>query len=95
MNRTILIALILHLVMGLNLLYGQRSKATDKGTTLISGSFSFSNQGGDLYKGASDDRRTTITITPGAVHFISPGVGLGGELSYTSESQGEESFTTW
>lgn len=76
--------------------YGQtRSEATDKGAMLISGTASFSSQGGDLYEGFDDERLTTISIVPSVFYFVSPGLGLGADLSYNRVSQGDFSATIW
>ncbi len=85
---------ILFLLMGLSLVYGQRSAATDRDAMLVSGMVSFSTQGGDLYE-QDDDRFTTLTITPGLLYFIAPGIGLGIDYSYTRISERGTTSSSW
>lgn len=83
MNRKFFLTAILCVLVGFKFAYGQvRSEATDKGAMLVSGTFSFSSKGGDLYEGFDDDRLTTIAIVPSLFYFISPGLGVGGDLSF-------------
>ena len=71
----------------------QRSEATSRGAALISGIFSFSSQGGDLY-GGDADRFVTSTIQPNFLVFIFPGVGIGGEVSSFYQASDDASFTS-
>ena len=93
-HKTFLIAGLI-LLVGFNLAHGQAgSEATDKGSRLISGGFSFSSQGGDLY-GGSDDRLTIVSIVPSLFYFVAPGIGLGADLAFTRMSSGDDSMTSW
>lgn len=53
---------------------------TNKGSMLVSGSFSFSNSGGDVY---GIDRQTTVNFSPSFTYFIIPNLGIGGDLGLT------------
>lgn len=87
---------VIALLIGANLVHGQgRSAATKTGAQLISGTFSFSSQGGDLYMGSSDERITTISVIPGWLYYVAPGFGIGGDLTYQRISVGEFSLTQW
>jgi hypothetical protein len=82
--------------MGSGLAYGQGSVATSPSAMLLSGTISFSSQGGDLYAGGEDEARlTTLAIIPSLFYFVAPGWGIGGDLSYTRQSQRDESLTIW
>ena len=95
MNYKIYFTAVLVSLMGVSFVQGQtRSKATDQGAMLVSGMFSFSNQGGDLYS-FHDKRVSTIAIMPSLFHFGYPGIGIGGDISYNRSSYGDHSFTTW
>lgn len=96
MNRKICVIAVVILLLGSSLVQSQgRSAATDRGAVLLSGISSFSSQGGDLHEGFDGDRLTTIAAVPSLFYFIVPGIGLGGDLSYSRTSQGDFSFTTW
>lgn len=95
MNRKIYVIAVGILLLGSSLVQSQgRSAATDQGAKLVSGAFSFASQGGDLYAGG-DDRANIVTIVPSLIYFISPGIGIGGDLSYARQSQGDFSATEW
>ena len=66
------------------------SEATREGSILLSGGFAFSSQGREK----SDDRITTISLVPSMLAFVSPGFGLGGDLSLTYIGVGSSSQTT-
>lgn len=96
MNSKIFSMAAIMLLIGVNPLLGQtRSEATDSRAAIVSGMLSFSSQGGDLYGGFDDERLTTITIMPSFIYFVAPGIGIGGDLSYSRLSRGENSLTTW
>ncbi|MFQ5708536.1 MAG: hypothetical protein ACE5HO_13845 [bacterium] len=95
MKHRILVLALAASLLAVSLAFSQsRSSATAKGAALISGTASFSSQGGDLYGGGfNNDRFTTITIAPSFFHFVAPGLGLGGDVSLTYLSQGGSSLT--
>lgn len=94
-DRKFLFKLTLIMLLGFNLALGQsRNEATDKGASIISGMFSLSSQGGDLYEWEGE-RFNTFQVTPSLIYFIAPGIGLGADISYERMSQGGDSFTTW
>ncbi|MFQ5708493.1 MAG: hypothetical protein ACE5HO_13630 [bacterium] len=96
MNCKIFAFAVLLLLMGPTFVHCQTGRgATDTGAMLVSGLFSFSSQGGDLYDGFRDDRVTTIAIVPSLFYFIAPGLGIGGDLSLNRASQGDFSTTTF
>ena len=95
MKRTIFIITALILLAGLNPAQSQAGgKATSGGSKLISGALSFTSQGGDLYGGYSNERLNVVSITPSLFYFVSPGFGIGADLSYDLRSRGSSSYTT-
>lgn len=94
-NRKFLFNFVLIMLFGSSMVLGQtRSEATDKGSSIISGMFSYSSQGGDLYAW-DDERFNTFQLIPSFFYFVAPGIGLGADISYERMSQGDDSFTTW
>lgn len=71
------------------------SAAFPRGTQLVSGVLSFSSQGGDLYENFDGDGITTVSIVPSVFYFVTPSIGIGGDLSLTRQSQGDFSNTVW
>ncbi len=53
------------------------SDATREGAVLLAGGFAFSSQGYEH----SDDRSTIVSIVPSVLAFVSPGFGLGADVS--------------
>ncbi len=70
-----------------------QSYAIDKGSMLISGAFSFSSAGGDLYKDSEDNNLVTMQLNTSIGYFISPGFNLGGKVLFARASQGDQSQT--
>ena len=70
-----------------------QSPATAKGASILSGTFSFTSQGGDLYS-FGDDRFTNITIAPGFLKFVSDKIGVGGDLSLGFAAVGDNNSTS-
>lgn len=64
-----------------------QSYATDQGSVIIGGSASFMSEGGDLNGGG--DRTNTLSLNPYVLYFVSPGFGIGGDLTATRVSQGD------
>jgi hypothetical protein len=67
--------------------------AVDKKATIISGSLSFTSQGGDLFEDFDGNKATTFSFTPNINHFITKNIFFGGSLELTTESQGDYKFT--
>ncbi|MDZ7393717.1 MAG: hypothetical protein ONB25_12550 [candidate division KSB1 bacterium] len=67
---------------------------TDKGSMILFGNILLSSMGGKVYE-SDGDRLTMITATPGLIGFISPGIGIGGELLFNRAAQGKESSTAF
>lgn len=67
--------------------------ATDRGSFILGGSASFVSQGGDLYENLDGDRLNTLTLNPYLLYFITPGLGIGGELALSRASQGDSDAT--
>jgi hypothetical protein len=65
------------------------------GTTIVSGLASFSSQGGDLYEDSDGDGLTAISVVPSALYIVTAGLALGGDVSYTRQSQGDFSTTVF
>ncbi len=92
----VLILTLFIIQLGINHAPGQtRSAATEKGALILSGGFSFSNQGGDLYEDYNNESLSTLIIVPGLFYFVTPGVGLGFDVSYNRRSRGSSSYSTW
>jgi len=64
----------------INVIPSHSTFPTNKGSMLFSGSFSFSNSGGDVY---GIDRQTTVNFSPSFTYFIIPNFGIGGDLGLT------------
>lgn len=95
MKRTIFIITALILVAGLNPARSQAgSKATARGSKLISGAISFTSQGGDLYEGYNNERLNVVSVMPSLFYFVSPGLGIGADLAYDLRYRGSSSYTT-
>lgn len=63
----------------------------DKGAIQLGGGISFHSYSGDLYENSNDDGITEILMSPAFGYFIMPGLTIGGELTFGSASQGDES----
>ena len=72
-----------------------QSPATSKGASVISGMFSFTSQGGDLYSDFNDDPANTFIFSPSYYHLIVDKLGVGGDLTFNRTSQGDFSFNTF
>lgn len=66
----------------------------DKGSMILGGNVYFMTQGGDLYKNANDDSRTTLSATPQIGYFIAPSIMIGGMFEYTKFSWGDNNGNT-
>ncbi len=86
--------LLLLIVAVANCTVFSQSEATTKGAALISGMFSFTSQGGDLYE-SGDDRANTIMVSPSYLYFVDDKLAVGGALSFNRVSQGDFDFTTF
>lgn len=82
------------LLLSLPLTLSAQSYATDQGSFILGGSASYSSQGGDLYENFDGDRVNTLTLNPYLLYFVSPGLGIGGELVLSRASQGDDDLTT-
>jgi hypothetical protein len=72
-----------------------QSFPTDKGSTIIDGSFSFSNAGGELYE-RDGVKRTSIYLSPSLSYFVAPGLAFGGEVGLSGSFQeGSYNWTRW
>ena len=67
---------------------------TNTGSFLLSGSFTFSSAGGDLYE-FDGDRMMLIQFDPSFSYFVIPGLALGGKLMFEKASQGDYGTTAW
>lgn len=73
---------------------GAAENPIDKGSMILGGSVYFMTQSGDLYE-YGGDALTTIALTPSLGYFVAPSIMVGGEVSLLSQSQGDESLTSW
>lgn len=90
MYRSIILSTLI-LCAGLAPLHSQdRSDATDVGAVLASGTVAVSSQGRD-----SGDRLNIFALGTGLFTFVSPGLGLGGDLTFTTMSRGGSSSTSY
>ncbi|NTV46857.1 MAG: porin family protein [Chlorobiales bacterium] len=96
MSKKLLLLIGLFLMTCFSTSFAQsRSLATRQGSWLVTGMFSYSNQGGELYDDSRGNSVSTVWATPGVYYYISPGFGLGAELSWSNTSQGGSSNTLW
>jgi hypothetical protein len=65
----------------------------DKGSTIISGGFSFTNSSGELYEDEEGHSTTTLTLAPSVLTFVVPNFAVGGHLQLTRVSQGDANAT--
>lgn len=74
--------------LGLCSIVSGQEYAIDKKATIISGTASLMNQGGDLFEGSNGKHATTITFTPNINHFITRNFFVGGGIELSNQSQG-------
>jgi len=65
----------------------------DKGSTIISGMFSFTNSSGELYEDEEGHSVTMLNLAPSVLTFVVANFALGGQLALTRASQGDASAT--
>lgn len=63
----------------------------EKGLIEIGGNIGFSSSGGDLYKNAAGDGQSSFSFAPMGAYFLMDNLSLGGTVSYSSSSQGDNS----
>jgi hypothetical protein len=68
-----------------------QSFAVDKKASIISGSVSFTSQGGEIFEDLDGNKVTSFTFTPNFNHFITKNFFIGGSLELSTESQGDYS----
>lgn len=66
-----------------------------KGSTILSGTFSFTNWSGELYEMKGHYSTTTVALAPNVLTFVVPNFAVGGELQLTRSSYGNVSATSW
>jgi hypothetical protein len=66
----------------------------DKGSTLISGGFSFTNATGNLYEDSEGNSTKMLSFAPSVLGFVVPNLALGGNVEFAWASQGDFSMTT-
>ena len=69
--------------------YQHSNLRLDKKATIISGSASFTSQGGDIFEDANGKKATTFNFNPSINHFITKNFFIGGSLEFSTESQGD------
>jgi len=74
-----------------NVIYSQ-SFPIDKGSKILSGSFSFSSAGGDLYEDQEDNNNVTLTLNAAYGVFASKGLNIGGKIIFVNSSQGDDNY---
>lgn len=79
MKKTLFITGILFL---LSTTVFSQDYALDKGSIIISGRFTYTVQGRDLFL-SKEPRSTSIKFMPAIEYFIAPHVFVGGRLAYT------------
>lgn len=67
--------------------------AVDKSASFLAGTASFSSQGGDLFEN-NGDRLTNLTLASSYNYFVAKNIFIGGALSYSLMSQGDNSYHT-
>jgi len=68
--------------------------AVDKGGFILSGTGSFTSQGGDLYEDFEGNRLATFSLTSTVNYFVVRNVFIGAGLAYTRMSHGDASMST-
>ncbi len=71
-----------------------QSYATDQGSVILGGSGSWMSRGGDANENMGGDRVNTLTLNPYVLYFMSPGLGIGGDLVLSRTAQGDSHATT-
>ena len=66
---------------------------TDKGSLILTGNAYFMSQSGDLWESGGGDALTTFAIMPEVGYFITPGLLIGGNVTFNRLSQGDASRT--
>jgi hypothetical protein len=66
----------------------------DKGSTLISGGFSFASSSGNLYEDSEGNATKALGFAPNVLAFVVPNLALGGNVDFVWASQGDLSMTT-
>jgi len=66
----------------------------DKGSMVLGGTLFFQNQSGDLYE-SGGEALTTIRLMPSVGYFVAPNIMIGGQVDFSSLSQGGSSYTFW
>ncbi|MBN2227012.1 MAG: outer membrane beta-barrel protein [candidate division Zixibacteria bacterium] len=62
----------------------------DKGSMIVGGTAMYASLGGDMYEVGEDGSISTITLTPSIGYFVSPGLLIGADFTYTSISGGDD-----
>jgi hypothetical protein len=68
--------------------------AVDKGAYWYTGLASFSSQSGNLSEDANSNSMISIIISQGLEYFIIPNFYIGGNLAFSSQSQGNNEITS-
>ncbi|PKK84537.1 MAG: hypothetical protein CVT49_02895 [candidate division Zixibacteria bacterium HGW-Zixibacteria-1] len=61
----------------------------DKGSMILGGTVTFQSYSGDLYNNQNGDGEKIFAFMPSFGYFIAPGVVIGADLIYHSDSQGD------
>ncbi len=61
----------------------------DKGSMIVGGTLMYASLGDDLYE-SDDESMTLITVTPSVGYFVSPGLLIGADFTFSSISAGDD-----
>lgn len=81
------------LVLALATTASAQDYAVDQGSLVLGGTVSFTSEGGDLNENADGDRANSLLLNPSVLYFVTPGLGIGGDLYVEYASQGDFSAT--
>lgn len=89
------LAILAGLLAALPAAAAAQSYPTDRGSLLLGGGAGFSSSGTTVDGEEQGDRITSFNLSPSVQYFVVPGLALGGDLSVSRFSDGEQSITTY
>jgi len=93
--KNLLKTFILGVFICLTINYTHAQKApADKGSILLSGGLMFSDIGGDLYE-SGNGKLLSLQISQSYLSFIKPGLGVGSEVFFGYQKQGNNSLMSF
>ena len=90
-----LTVVVLAMCLALPVFVSAQENPVDKGAMMIGGSAGFNISGGKLNEDPDGKKSTSFWISPGALYFVMPGLGVGADFNFSKWSQGEHSSTNF